>query len=146
MDYLLLLLVLTIVICMGYILSKPFIKQTVNQQDDDWKDNFSPEYQAILHEIKTLERAFSAGIITEAECSAKIEEKKIKAAYLLRMTGFAKGSEQQKDIQSNLTPEESAALEIDNPPPHGFTYCPTCGDQVLLSDKFCVHCGHRLQP
>lgn len=143
MDYLLLIFVLTIVICMGYILSKPFTKQSVREQIDDWIEDQDPEYQNILQEIKTLERAYTAGIITETECLAKIEEKKIQAANLLRLTDSSKGS---KNIQANNAPEETASQINENLPPYGTTYCPTCGYQVLLSDKFCVHCGHRLQP
>lgn len=145
MDYLLLIFILTIVICMGYILSKPFTSQSDTQKVDDHEVDLDPEYQLLLQDIKNIERYYQAGIITEEDCMAKISEKKAMAADLLRKSHTQNESE-QINSQASVTPETTRDQPKEALLPQGSIFCPKCGDWVLTSDKFCVHCGHRLQP
>jgi hypothetical protein len=145
MDYLLLILILTIVICMGYILSKPFIKQDDRLEAVVLEDEQKSEYDQLLTEIKYLERYCNAGLITEDDCKILIEAKKIEAAELLRSYTGPIGSD-QKGGQPFTAPDESQEMPQALLKTAESLFCPKCGDQVLMSDKFCVHCGFRLQP
>lgn len=145
MDYLLLILILTIVICMGYILSKPFTKQYDTLEAVVLEDEQKSEYDQLLTEIKYLERYCNAGLITEENCKILIEEKKSEAAKLLRLYTGPKDSDPQGSPPFTA-PEEIQKVSQAKSKSTESLYCPKCGDQVLMSDKFCVHCGQRLQP
>lgn len=144
MEYLFVVFILIIVIATGYVLSKPFTRKEVEQEEAPVLDR-EAQYQKRLEEIKAIGREWKAGTLPEDECTNQIREKKEKAADLLRL------------INSEMEPEWTASENIEgaesvsnptmtNLPAQDLHHCPLCGDQVMLSDKFCMHCGHRLKP
>lgn len=144
MEYLFFLFILIIVIATGYVLSKPFTRKRVEQDEAPVLDR-EAQYQKRLEEIKAIGKECEAGNLPEDECTNQVRDKKEKAAELLRL------------INSEMEPEKTTSQSIEgtkpvnNQPlanlsasePH---YCPQCGDQVMISDKFCMHCGHSLKP
>lgn len=150
MDYLLLFLILGIVIAIGYVLSKPFSKQTDIHEEMGFVDHTSvddiddDQYQTLLREIKALERDCESGLISKEACKDEIIEKKKVAAHLLRICTPSKhiGEKSQTFIATKDINVQPTA-ELTTKAAH---FCPQCGDKVLINDKFCMHCGHRLQP
>lgn len=144
MEYLFFLFILIIVITTGYVLSKPFSKQ-MDQPEETSLLDYEHQYQNLLEEIKGIEKDCETGIITIEDCVHQIREKKEMAANLLRVI------DPTMKIESVIS-DEFKPTEPDHSQPtaqfqsQGSFYCPQCGDQVLTSDKFCMHCGHRLQP
>ena len=144
MDYLLYLLILIIVIATGYVLSKPLIKPPDGQETIDAEVN-QEKYKKILSEIKDLEGACEAGKISNEVCQTQISAKKRQAADLLRKVN------PRLDAVINEEHAEYSAENNDDQPPADLPereadLCPQCGHKVMTSDKFCMHCGHRLRP
>jgi hypothetical protein len=144
MDYLLYLLILVIVIATGYVLSKPLIKSVNRQEMIDAEVN-RERYDRLLGEIKDLEDACEAEAIPKEVCHTQIRAKKRQAADLLRKLN------PRLDISINEEHAEYSTENIDDQPPSNLPdreadICPQCGHKVMKSDKFCMHCGHRLRP
>jgi hypothetical protein len=144
MDYLLYLLILVIVIATGYVLSKPLIKPAESQETINAEVN-QEKYDRILDEIKDIEDACEAGEIPEDMCQTKIDAKKRQAADLLRKIN------PRLDAVVNDEPAVYSTEDDADQPPEQVVQreadiCPQCGHKVVTSDKFCMHCGHRLQP
>lgn len=144
MDYLLYLLILVIVIATGYVLSKPLIKPADWQEIIDAEVN-QEKYNTILREIKDIEGACEAGTIPKDACQTQISAKKKQAVDLLRKINprldaviNEEHAEYSTENNDDQPPAELPAREAD--------ICPQCGHKVMMSDKFCMHCGHRLRP
>ena len=144
MDYLLFIIILAIVIVIGYILSRPFTKPNDIPEASGPSDDRQAQYNGLLQDIKAIERDCEAGTIDQEAYLAQIEEKKRMAADLLRLIKPA--------IKDEITNKQNRAeFKIAETPSsynsqaQGNDFCPQCGDQVLTQDKFCMHCGHRLQ-
>jgi hypothetical protein len=144
MDFLLYFLILVIVIATGYVLSKPLIKPPDGQDVIDAEIN-QEKYDRILGEIKNLEQGYEAGTMPIDVYQAQISAKKRQAADLLRSIN------PRLDAVVNDEPAAySAENDADQPTEQAVQrdtdICPQCGHKVMTSDKFCMHCGHRLQP
>ena len=146
MDLILILFIVVVIICMGYILSKPFTNQTNSSEEPPVEfDLYEEEYKTLLMEIKDIERDCEAGAIPEADCGEQIEQKKKEAANVLRSMRAQSPPGGEND-SSVATP-----TEIREEPEGTISYkavdvCPQCGGEVAQGDKFCMHCGHPLQP
>jgi hypothetical protein len=144
MDFLLYFLILVIVIATGYVLSKPLIKPPDSQETIDAEVN-QEKYETILGEIKDIEVECEAGSIPKEACQTQISAKKRQAADLLRKIN------PRLDIVVN---EKLAAYGVENNddqlpddlPAQEADICPQCGHKIETGDKFCMHCGNRLQP
>ena len=136
MDYLLFIIILAIVICIGYILSRPFTTPTGLQEASGPNTDRQAQYDGLLQDIKAIERDCKAGTLDREACMAQIDDKKKMAADLLRLIKPAIEDEFK-------TVEEPYG---NNSQVQGSDICQQCGYQVLTQDKFCMHCGHRLQP
>ena len=144
MDFLLYLLILVIVIATGYVLSKPLIKPADGQETIDAEVN-QEKYERILSEIKDIEGACEAGATPKEVCQTQVSAKKSQAADLLRKIN------PRLDAIINEEHADYSAENIDDQPPADLPareadICPQCGHKVMTSDKFCMHCGHRLRP
>jgi len=144
MEYPLILLILIIVIVTGYVLSKPFTKQSERTYEDQL-DDYQRQYQDLLEEIKDIEKECEAGSIPIDDCIDQVNEKKKMAADLLRAI------DPTMKIESIISDEVKPADTDKNRPTEdrfskGVYYCPQCAGKVMNSDKFCMHCGNRLQP
>lgn len=144
MDILLIIITLITVIGIAYILSRPFAKPQPALDTFEDSQNFQRQYEDLLMKIKTLQDECE-NLNTPEEICHQIEEKKQLAANLLR--------QMEKPVEDQAQPcviEEPADSEETQPEDHflhGRTYiCPQCGNRVVASDKFCTHCGNRLQP
>ena len=144
MEYLLFLFIVIIVITTGYVLSKPFSRHQDEIEEMQSIDH-EGQYRNLLEEIKGIEKDCESGIIPIDDCIIQIREKKKMAADLLRVidptmkieTISYQSISEVENINHKPTPISTT---------QGSHYCPQCGDQVMTSDKFCMHCGHRLQP
>jgi hypothetical protein len=144
MEYLLFLFIVIIVITTGYVLSKPFSKQ-MDQPEETRLLDHERQYQNLLEEIRGIEKDCESGILTTDDCIRQIREKKEIAANLLRVIDPTMRIESV--ISDEFKPTEPDHAQLTAPfLSQGSYYCPQCGDQVKSSDKFCMHCGHRLQP
>jgi len=142
----LLLIIITIVIVMGiaYVLSRPFANPKPVPEIPQVTQDYQQQYQNLLREIKILQEECETMDAPEGIFS-QIKEKKQLAADLLRLI--------KEPVEDQMTPtpvKEPANLhdtQPENPFLHDQTYiCPRCGGRVASSDKFCTHCGNRLQP
>lgn len=145
MDYLLFLFILVIVIAIGYILSKPFTKSSDAQKLTEPAADFEDQYETLLREIKVIEQEYKDGTIDQEACLTQIDEKKKLAADLLRLIHPVVKDEIMLN-QNAIGFEQAKDQPLFDPSAQGSYFCPQCGDQVLKSDKFCLHCGHRLRP
>ncbi len=140
MDYILIVFVLVVVICMGYILSKPFThpNNTPESHDSDEVD-LEDRYQMILGDIKAAEQDRLAEEAAGDFRVGQPDQQKMMASESQRVA--------EGDQAPYSSPSESTlGTPNGEHPPKGVTYCPQCGFEVLSSDKFCLHCGHPLQP
>lgn len=144
MDYLIYFFILIIVIATGYILSRPFIK-SINNVPTSHTIELQGQYQALLEEIRQLMSDCESGAIPIDDCSQQIKEKKRMAADLLRdMDSQTRTAVIAAGQNKPINGENRESLAGD--PSTSGHYCPQCAGQVISSDKFCMHCGHRLRP
>ncbi len=140
MDLLLIVFVLVVVICMGYILSKPFTypNSTPESKDADEVD-LEDRYQMILGEIKSFEQDRLA---EDAPGDVLPGEHDQRDQMISSPSMVAEGDQTPYASLSESGPDQPSGEQL----PKGASYCPQCGFEVLSSDKFCLHCGHPLQP
>jgi|GEM_PF-3114550 len=146
MDLILIIFIVVVIICMGYILSKPFTNQTNSSEEPPVEvDLYEEEYKTLLMEIKDIERDCESGALPEWECAERIEQKKKEAANMLRSmsTQYPPGGE---NGSSGTTPAETREEPEETISYKAVGVCPQCGGEVAQGDKFCMHCGHPLQP
>jgi len=143
MDFYLIAITIIIVLAIAYILSRPFTNAESLQGSSGYFDAYQAQYQSLLREIKNLENDCANG--ENDEGCHQIVIKKEQAAQLLRLINPSLNdqpfSSQPVNASSSADTKPEYALRHD-----GFYICPQCGDRVMSSDKFCTHCGHRLQP
>lgn len=143
MDFVLIIFFLVIIICMGYILCKPFFNETGVEETAQDEMYLESKYQLTLEEIKRIERSVKTGVIAEAEADIQIRELKNLAATLLHQITHQGETEHQ-------TPQNSTAPATLHDQPGAYhagsenQICPQCGEPIEKSDKYCVHCGHTL--
>lgn len=144
MDVLLIIITLITVMGIAYILSRPFAKPQPAPETLGDSQGFQRQYEDLLMEIKTLQDEFE-GLNAPEEICHQIEEKKQLAANLLRQ--MEAPVEDQAKPRAIDEPTDSEETQPENHFLHEATYlCPQCGNRVVSSDKFCTHCGNRLQP
>jgi hypothetical protein len=140
------LIIITVVIIMGiaYILSRPFAHPQPTSVSTGNTQDVHRQYEALLREIKILQEDQDLDD-SSIEISSQIEEKKQQAAQLLRLIDAPLEEDlTPSPVQEPYPPEDTrpeALFHRDNT-----TVCPQCGRRVASSDKFCTHCGNRLQP
>ncbi len=144
MEYLFFLFILIIVIATGYVLSKPFTRQSESSYEKQIID-YQRQYQNLLEEIKGIEKECESGSIPIDDCIHQINERKQMAADLLRTIDPTMAFDSVINDDINQT-ETDINRPIADPLSTDVHYCPQCAGRVLLSDKFCLHCGNRLQP
>ena len=140
MDTVLILLIVWIIAAIAYTLSRPLIH--VIQGVPDISTDYKHQYQAVLDQIMILERLCdSAG--NPNDMLDQLEEKRAQAAEL-----FSLINPQFDDVPDETTDDDPTIREsqAEYSVRSGLFYCPQCGGQVKAGDKFCTHCGHRLQP
>lgn len=144
MEYLIILFILIIVIATGYVLSKPFTKQSEGSYEAQLID-YKRQYQDLLEEIKGIEKECEADSIPIDDCIHQINEKKKMAADLLRTIDPTMEIESviSDEIKPAETDKKRTTADLLS---QGIYFCPQCAGKVMNSDKFCIHCGHRLQP
>lgn len=144
MDILLIIITLVIVMGIAYILSRPFAHLEPAAETPGDTQNVEQQYEDLIREIKTLQDECDH-LETPEEICRQIEEKKQLAANLLRQISAAiKEQPTPYRADESIDPEET---QPENPFLHDSLYvCPQCGGHVATSDKFCTHCGNRLQP
>lgn len=145
MEVILIILILIIVVGMGYILCRPFFDQSSTPEARDAEIDLEDRYQMVLQEIKALKQDYESSAVSEEDTTHHLEQKKMMAAELLRLKNG------QMTPVGEKKPSIRIPAEVPDPPkrsqaPQGVTYCPQCGNKILSSDKFCIHCGHPLQP
>ena len=84
MDILLIIILLLIVLTIGYILSRPFIDAETHEAIPNRKRNYENQYQALLKEIKALEKEVQEGA-GAVEHQNLIAKKKKQAAELFHL-------------------------------------------------------------
>ncbi len=144
MDTLLIFLTLAIVVAIAYILTRPFNNPSELQQSSFSNGDYEIQYLSLLREIKTIEQDCEAGDVSEDICN-QLADKKRKAADLLRLMNQALDPDQPFVQQPGVSSPLDTQPEGDTPNPNTHI-CPQCGYKVVSSDKFCSHCGKRLQP
>jgi len=141
-----LLIVITVVIVMGiaFILSRPFAHPKPATETAGKTQDYQRQYENLLLEIKILQDECENLDPQDEPCS-QIEVKKHQAAHLLRLIEAPLAENAMLyPITESRDPEETqpeSLFLMDNT-----TICPQCGRRVASSDKFCTHCGNRLQP
>ena len=145
MDYILIALILIILICMGYTLIKPFLYQTDSDEVATGEVNLEDQYQRLLENIRVLERDCESGTLPKEDCTTQLDEMKLEAESMLRVINLHMGAE-STEAQVISAPDETKDGPPQKPSPQDSGYCPQCGEQIMESDKFCMHCGHTLQP
>jgi hypothetical protein len=139
MDYILIIFVLVVVICMGYILSKPFTHPNTPESHDSDEVDLEDRYQMILGDIKAAEQdRLAENAAGDLRSDQPNQLNKVTPVSQM----VAEGDQASYSSPSESTPDSPNGEQ----PPKGVTYCPQCGFEVLSSDKFCLHCGHPLQP
>ena len=139
MDFILLILFLVIVICMGYILCKPFFKDAQVQEPANDEAYLEIKYQMLVLEIKRIRDEYAAGTLPEEECKTQLSKMKKEASGLIHQLNLEPTELQNIFPRDDIlfeTPEDIAAGKEN--------YCPQCGELIETSDKFCMHCGHNL--
>lgn len=144
MDPLLIIITVTIVMGIAYILSRPFANPVKATEMPVESENYHQQYKRLLREIKVLQDECDHFDAPEEICN-QIEEKKRLAADLLKLINAPVEVEtSQYPVKEAVDPEET------QPETHilreSAYVCPQCGNRVASSDKFCTHCGNRLQP
>ncbi|MFW5714636.1 MAG: zinc-ribbon domain-containing protein [Brevefilum sp.] len=144
MDILLIIITVVIVMGIGYILSRPFSNPQPAPATTGKTQNYQRQYENLLREIKTLQDDCE-NFETSQELCDQIEVKKQQAARLLKFINTP--------LEKELTPypvNDPVDPEETQPENHFLrgnkAVCPQCGRRVASSDKFCIYCGHRLQP
>ncbi len=144
MDIILIIITLVIIIGITYILSRPFTRLEPAHETLGNTQNYQRRYEVLLREIKTLQDECDHFDAPEDICK-QIEEKKQHAANLLKLINAP--------LENNIThhvmdkPVDLEETQPENPFIGQSAYlCPQCGRHVATSDKFCSHCGNRLQP
>ena len=139
MDLILIILFLVIVICMGYILCKPFFESWQVQEPTNEEAYLEIKYQMLVLEIKRIKSECEAGAIPKEDCKAQLSKLKKEATSLMLLLDLDPSELQDifpKDNDLYESPEDRTALEE--------IYCPQCGELIETSDKFCMHCGQNL--
>jgi len=144
MDIILIIITVVIVMGIAYILSRPFANPEPAPETSGTTLNYQRQYESLLREIKVLQDECENFDFSQEAC-VEIDEKKQLAANLLRLIN--EPVEKQitaYPVNEFVDPEET---QPENPFRRDSTaVCPQCGIRVASSDKFCTHCGHRLQP
>lgn len=146
MDIILIIIILIIVVAIGYILSRPFTNTNAMREAPSTIGDYEFQYRMLINEIKDLEEDCESSDKPDEVCE-EIDEKKEKAANLLRLINPP--LEREFTTQRPVPPPDKKEAKPDQYIPKDGTYsyiCPHCGSKVKSSDKFCTHCGHRLQP
>ena len=136
MDLILIILFLVIVICMGYILCKPFFDDLDVKEPANEEAYLEIKYQMLLLEIKRIKNEYEAGAIPKEECKAQLSKMKKEAVNLLLLLDL-----EPTELQ-NIFPQED--VFFDPPEDNVEKYCPQCGEHIEASDKFCMNCGYNL--
>ena len=144
MDILLIIITVVIVMGIAFILSRPFANPKPASLPARESPDIRRQYETLLREIKALQDECEHLNDPDEACS-QIEEKKLQAADLLRRMNAP------LDEVLVLEPAQVHPEAEDTRPESFFfrdntTVCPRCGRRVASSDKFCTHCGNRLQP
>jgi rubrerythrin len=145
MDSLLIILIFAIVITVGYILSRPFIRTDAAQDNPTAITDCQTRMNNLKEEITLLDSECNEGA-PHVDAYKALEEKKEQAADLFQLNQVP-ANEDNSTSQSNQEIEEHNTQSKDS-----FTqeesshFCPKCGHLVMSSDKFCMHCGYRLHP
>ncbi|MFU8826900.1 MAG: zinc-ribbon domain-containing protein [Brevefilum sp.] len=143
MDFVLIILLLVIIICMGYILCKPFIHETDDEGTAQDEVHLESQYQLALEEIKRIERDCKTGRISKEDADIQILELKNLAATLLHQIthqGETGGQIPQNNAPPTTLRNQSGTYHTGEVK----KICPNCSEQIETSDKFCVHCGYTL--
>jgi hypothetical protein len=140
MDIVLIIFLTVIITAIIYLLSRPLTHGTHNVTDIN--TNYKVQYRTVLDQIEILERLCdSTG--NPDDMLDQLEDKRNQAAELFRLINPQ--SESAPDA-----PEDDLLVEENNPSKHdqqpAIIYCQKCGGRIAASDKFCTHCGRRLQP
>lgn len=139
MDLILIILFLVIVICMGYILCKPFFYPSDVQEPTNEEAYLEIKYQMLLLEIKRIKNDCEVSAIPEEECKAQLSKMKKEAANLLHLLNL-----EPTELQNIFPQEDVLDQSAEGFTQRGVDYCPQCGELIEASDKFCMHCGHNL--
>lgn len=139
MDLILIILFLVIVICMGYILCKPFFESWQVQEPANEDAYLQIKYQMLVLEINRIRSEFEAGAIPEEECKAQLSKMKKEATGLVHLLDLDPSELQvifpKDDVLFESSTDSTEEKEM---------YCPQCGELIETNDKFCMHCGHNL--
>jgi len=136
MDLILIILFLVIVICMGYILCKPFFEDLDSKEPTNEEAYLEIKYQMLLLEIKRIKNEYEAGAIPTEDCKAQLSKLKKEAVNLLRLLDL-----EPTELQ-NIFPQED--VFFDPPEDTNEKFCPQCGERIETVDKFCMNCGYNL--
>lgn len=144
MDIILIVITILIVMGIAYILSRPFTQPEPATEPPLEIQDYEQQYLNLLRDIKTLQNEVESSD-AHGELLRQIEEKKQRAAYLLRLINEPMENQTPPTLTNEPTDPEDTQPE--NPfLRDNITVCPRCGGHVTSSDKFCTHCGNRLQP
>lgn len=145
MDIFIVIIIMIIVVAIGYILSRPFMSgsKAVHEAPAIVND-YQFQYQMLLKEIKSLQTECEENHCPE-DITSQLEQKKRVAANILRKINPPIDDEIPNDRMADTTDQLSKESD-QHTSKVGAYFCPQCGNQVISSDKFCTHCGKRLQP
>ena len=139
MTYILIIFFVVILICMGYILCKPFFSDAPVPEPTNEEAYHEIKYQMLQLEIKRIRSEYAAGTMPAEEYKAQLSKMKKEATSLIRLLDL-----EPKELQ-NIFPREDEWLESPEAIAAGKEiYCQQCGEEVEAYDKFCMHCGHTL--
>jgi hypothetical protein len=144
MDILLIIITVIIVMGIAYILSRPFAHPEPVIHPPHKTQDTHMAYLNLLRDIKILQAKVES-LDAPGELLSQIEDKKQRAASLLRLIN------EPMEVQEQPAPASETQNLEDTQPENPFlrdntSICPRCGGNVTSSDKFCTHCGNRLQP
>lgn len=143
MDLLLIGITIIIILGIAYALSRPFT--LAESGPERINDLLTPkrQYEVPPKESSALEEQAKTLGMPDA-ISEPIEEKKAFAADNLQAIHHPEEEKTTNPTETTIDAEETQPEHLFHH--DGYGVCPQCGNRVLSSDKFCAHCGHRLQP
>ncbi len=108
--------------------------------------------------LKELEFDYQSGILTEEDYRDLEKRYKKKGVSLLKnIDQFSEGTGLDDDIEKqigklrrsksktdDLDDDIEAQIKKMRSPESGARFCPQCGEKYRESDRFCTHCGTRL--
>lgn len=121
-------------------LTRPFFTSP-QKESSSYRFDLLAEKDALLTQIQTLDFEYETGKLPEAAYQQRRRELIERAALVLQRFETAV-SHQDNTLDAKI---EAAVAKLRGIEPEATQSCPECASPVRDSDKFCAHCGHKLE-